>query len=110
MKYRILLLALIAVLVGLLFATNRTGSAGETMRLEELANKTHMHGIAVDSADPVRLYLVTHHGFYVLSVNGNATRLSDNGDDYMGFTPHPTDPSVFYASGHPARGGNTGFI
>jgi photosystem II stability/assembly factor-like uncharacterized protein len=28
----------------------------------------------------------------------------------MGFTPHPTDPSTLYASGHPSSGGNLGFI
>src|SRR3546814_9519058 len=28
----------------------------------------------------------------------------------MGFTPHPADPDVLYASGHPAGGGNLGFI
>src|SRR3546814_10407020 len=28
----------------------------------------------------------------------------------MGFTPHPADPEVLYASGHPAGGGNLGFI
>src|SRR3546814_16276326 len=28
----------------------------------------------------------------------------------MGITPHPSDPDVFYASGHPAGGGNLGFI
>ena len=28
----------------------------------------------------------------------------------MGFMPHPTDPSVLYASGHPAGGGNLGFL
>ena len=38
-----------------------------------------------------------------------ATRISDNQNDYMGFTPHPSDSNVFYASGHPASGGNTGF-
>jgi photosystem II stability/assembly factor-like uncharacterized protein len=30
--------------------------------------------------------------------------------DFMGFTPHPADPKVLYASGHPAGGGNLGFI
>ena len=30
--------------------------------------------------------------------------------DYMGFIPHPTDPSLLFASGHPAGGGNLGFI
>jgi photosystem II stability/assembly factor-like uncharacterized protein len=28
----------------------------------------------------------------------------------MGFTPHPADPSVLYASGHPSNGGNLGFL
>jgi len=26
------------------------------------------------------------------------------------FSPHPDDPAIFYASGHPASGGNLGFI
>jgi photosystem II stability/assembly factor-like uncharacterized protein len=38
-----------------------------------------------------------------------ATRLSPV-QDFMGFTPHPTDPSVLYASGHPSSGGNLGFL
>lgn len=28
----------------------------------------------------------------------------------MGFTPHPTEPNIFYASGHPAGGGDLGLI
>src|SRR3546814_20068354 len=28
----------------------------------------------------------------------------------MGFPPNPTDPDLLYASGHPAGGGNLGFI
>ena len=28
----------------------------------------------------------------------------------MGFNPHPSDPAKLYASGHPAEGGNLGFI
>jgi photosystem II stability/assembly factor-like uncharacterized protein len=42
--------------------------------------------------------------------DGSAQRISKSTDDYMGFTPHPADPSVLYASGHPASGGNLGFI
>jgi hypothetical protein len=30
--------------------------------------------------------------------------------DFMGFTPHPSDPATLYSSGHPAGGGNLGFI
>lgn len=86
------------------------GFAGETTTLNVLAGKTHFHGIAVHPVDPDRFYLATHHGFFLIAPDGSAKRLSDNRNDYMGFTPHPTDPEVFFASGHPAGGGNLGFI
>jgi photosystem II stability/assembly factor-like uncharacterized protein len=66
--------------------------------------------LAVDAKEPSRLYLATHNGFFVLTADGRATRLSDIGDDFMGFTLHPTDPTIFSASGHPAGGGNLGFL
>lgn len=82
----------------------------QTMALAELSKKTHIHGMAVDPGDGSRLYIATHHGFFVVSPDGQATRISRDTNDYMGFTPHPTDPSVLFASGHPAGGGNLGFI
>ncbi len=87
----------------------RSPSAAETT-VTELAKKTHFHGIAVDSGDPSRLYLATHHGLFEVMSNGKARRISNTRDDFMGFTPHPTDASVLYASGHPKSGGNLGFI
>jgi photosystem II stability/assembly factor-like uncharacterized protein len=84
-------------------------AAAETVPLSELEKQTHYHGLAVDPADPSRLYLATHHGLYLVSADGMATRLSQV-QDFMGFTPHPTDPSVLYASGHPSNGGNLGFL
>ncbi len=78
--------------------------------LAELRASTHIHGIAVDPKDTQRIYLATHHGFFVVTPDGIARRVSQNQNDYMGFTPHPTDPSALYASGHPAGGGNLGFI
>jgi photosystem II stability/assembly factor-like uncharacterized protein len=84
-------------------------TATETVQLSELNQRTHYHGLAVDPADPSRLYLATHHGFYVVAADGTATRVSEV-QDFMGFTPHPTDPSVLYASGHPSNGGNLGFL
>lgn len=84
-------------------------TAAESVPLSELDKQTHYHGLAVDPADPSRLYLATHHGFYRVSAGGTATRLSEV-QDFMGFTPHPTDPSVLYASGHPSGGGNLGFL
>lgn len=84
--------------------------AQEAVPLAELSGRTHFHGLAVDRADPSRLYLATHHGVFRIGPDGTAQPVSEGRDDYMGFTPHPTDPSVLYASGHPEGGGNLGVI
>jgi hypothetical protein len=103
------LLSLFAVAtIGVSFV-NRSFSAGETT-IPALAKETHFHGIAVDGNDPTRLHLATHHGFYSVGPDGRARRISRTSDDFMGFTPHPSDPAVLYASGHPAGGGNLGVI
>ena len=81
----------------------------ERVQLSALDQQTHYHGLAVDPADPSRLYLATHHGFYLVYPDGTAERVSAV-QDFMGFTPHPTDPSILYASGHPSSGGNLGFL
>lgn len=78
-------------------------------RITALAKDTHFHGIAVGPTDSSRVYLATHHGLYVMGHDGRAQRISEV-RDYMGFTAHPTDPTVLFASGHPAGGGNLGFI
>jgi hypothetical protein len=75
-----------------------------------LSRSTHFHGIAVAADDPSRLYLATHHGLYAVALDGGADRISANRNDYMGFTPHPSDPNLLYGSGHPVGGGNMGFI
>ena len=95
------------LLVGLFI--NSSVGQGETT-VSNLAEKTHVHGIAVDPKDPSRLLLATHHGFHIVSPDGTVEQVSETNDDFMGFTPHPSDPSTFYASGHPERGGNTGVI
>lgn len=81
--------------------------AAETVRLSEVS---HLHGIAVDATDPSRLYLASHHGVWLTNPDGTATRVSDNRNDYMGFTPNPARPGSFFASGHPERGGNLGVL
>jgi photosystem II stability/assembly factor-like uncharacterized protein len=96
------------LLVGLAVLLSTPGVvAAETVSLESIA---HIHGVSVDPKDPQRLYLATHHGLYLTSPDGTAERISPHRDDLMGFTPHPADPTTFFASGHPARGGNLGFI
>ncbi len=106
---RSLLLLLFAVAI-LAVALLLQPLAAENMTISEIAEKTHFHGIAVDPRDASRVYLATHHGFFVVGPDGMAKRVSENADDFMGFTPHPTDPSILYASGHPASGGNLGII
>lgn len=84
--------------------------AQPSVPVSELARQTHFHGLAVDPADPSRLFLATHHGFFAVTMDGRAGRLSHDTHDFMGFTPSPGDPSVLFASGHPASGGNLGFM
>ncbi len=84
-------------------------TAAEGVPLSQLRQQTHFHGLAVDPTDRSRLYLATHHGFFLLGADGMATRVSQV-QDFMGFTPHPGDSKILYASGHPAGGGGLGFI
>lgn len=97
--------------VAVLMALSSAARPAEVERvpLATLDQQTHYHGIAVDPADRSRLYLATHHGFYRVHPDGTAERMSAV-QDFMGFTPHPTDPSILYASGHPRSGGNLGFL
>ena len=75
-----------------------------------IAEVSHIHGIAVDPKDSSRLYLATHYGVFHTAPDGTAERVSENTNDYMGFTPHPADADVIYASGHPPQGGNMGVL
>lgn len=84
--------------------------AGEKIPLLKLVEQTHVHGIGVAPGDPETIWLATHHGFYAVDADGAAERLSDTRSDFMGFSPHPSDPSVLFASGHPQSGGNLGVI
>jgi len=102
------LLAIVAVAgIGGLYVSGAFSQGPTT--IVALAKDTHFHGIAVDPADSSRVYLATHHGLYVVGHDGRAQRISEV-CDYMGFTAHPTDATILFASGHPAGGGNLGFL
>jgi photosystem II stability/assembly factor-like uncharacterized protein len=94
-----------------LFLAAPTGdlAAAETNSVSDLPAQTHIHGLAVDLGDPSYVFIATHHGLYRAGPDGNAVLVSEV-QDFMGFNPHPTDPSRLFASGHPAGGGNLGFI
>jgi photosystem II stability/assembly factor-like uncharacterized protein len=106
MHARILALGFAAIAAA---AADRT-EAAEAVPVSQLVQATHFHGLAVDPQDSTRLLLATHHGVFAVAADGTATLLSEQADDFMGFTPHPADPAVLFASGHPQGGGNLGFI
>jgi photosystem II stability/assembly factor-like uncharacterized protein len=71
---------------------------------------SHVHGLAVDLANPQRLLVATHHGLMAIEPSLDVTPVSAEKSDFMGFVAHPGDPNVFYASGHPPSGGNMGVL
>lgn len=99
--------AVAAAAIAAAFGASQVRAASEV----PLADIAHIHGIAVHPSDPTRLFLATHHGLFLASPErGTAEPISATRDDFMGFTPHPGEADVFYASGHPAGGGNLGVI
>ena len=77
--------------------------------LAELAQHTHYHGIAFARSGTATLLLASHHGVFALDKDGTATQVSPV-QDFMGFSPDPAQAMSYYASGHPADGGNSGFL
>jgi len=69
----------------------------------------HAHGLAVDVNDPKKLLIATHNGLFMLQNDKDLYQVGPKKDDYMGFSPHPTDSNTFFTSGHPKGGGNIGF-
>lgn len=96
-----------ALLVALLFLLSGCASdepAPDTIELPDI------HGIAIDPTDASVLYVATHSGLLRLVDEAQWSHVGTARDDYMGFAPHPSDPNVFWASGHPRTGGNLGVI
>lgn len=91
-----------------LVALATVGSASAET-LGELAQRTHFHGIAVNRSGTAPILLASHHGIYAVSGSGEVMLVSPV-QDYMGFSPDPAEALTFYASGHPAQGGNLGFL
>ncbi|GHE19980.1 WD40/YVTN/BNR-like repeat-containing protein [Halomonas urumqiensis] len=100
-------LLVVAVLVALLVGCSREPSG---ISLEQMRQQTHIHGLAFDRSDSERVWLATHHGFYAIGRDGMVRRVSDEAHDFMGFALHPEEAETFFASGHPARGGNLGVV
>jgi len=82
-------------------------SAQETVPLDAIP---HIHAIAENQSQPDQIYLATHTGLFLAASNGEAVRVSENTDDLMGLVRHPTDPSIFFASGRSSTGGKLGVL
>jgi photosystem II stability/assembly factor-like uncharacterized protein len=91
-----------------LLIRNRT-EGNPVDNLYPVSSFSHAHGLAVDSANPTKLYIATHQGLFVLINDKDLYRIGASQDDYMGFTPHPALANIFFTSGHPRFGGNLGF-
>jgi len=70
---------------------------------------SHVHGLAVDRNDSNRVYIATHDGLLAVQNDTDLLRVGSSRDDFMGFSPHPTNPNILFSSGHPKGGGNIGF-
>lgn len=88
---------------------NNTDSNSSSNALIPEQSITHGHGLAVDVDDPSKLYIATHDGLFVLINDKDLFRVGKSTDDYMGFSPHPTDANTLFSSGHSSAGGNIGF-
>lgn len=97
---------------GILLLSQRGGNTSSNSPSSNLYPEqaiSHGHGLAVDVKDPNKLYIATHYGLLMLVNEKDLFRVGKSRDDYMGFSPHPTESSVFFSSGHPSYGGNIGF-
>lgn len=69
----------------------------------------HIHGLGYDDSSGI-VYIATHYGLFVLKDDKFLYKLGPSRDDFMGFSLHPANPKIIFASGHPRTGGNTGVI
>ena len=111
-KTLLLLIAALAVIALLIIRqpAEPASDMGDVSEDEHVSMYEHAHAIGLHPDDPSLVYVGAHNGLYLLQ-GDEAERLGDRQDDFMGFVPHPTDPDVFFASGHDAKtGANLGLI
>lgn len=100
----------LASLVAVLLASSMTPAlAEEPGNVTELVQSTHIHGLAFDPQDGERVFIATHDGLYTFDLETQVLApRGDNRQDFMGFSVDPS--GIFYGSGHPETGGNSGVI
>ena len=70
----------------------------------------HIHGLGIEPADRIILYIATHGDFYQSHDGSPPFKVDIVRADYMAFNAPPSAGIPLYASGHPSTGGNTGLI
>lgn len=98
-------LALILAVVFLTSGDEDPAGEGSYTPVSSLAD---IHGLAVDPERSEVLYVATHNGLIRAVNDTDWARVGASQDDYMGFSIHPTNGSIFWVSGHPKSGGNMG--
>lgn len=104
----VLALAVIAGILLLGKSDNQSKNA-DSGYLTPVSSLRDVHGLAVDAADPSKVWIASHIGLHLLKDDKDLYVIGSQRADYMGFSPHPTDANTFFTSGHPASGGNLGF-
>ncbi len=109
-KALFILIPILIVAIGIiLFVRQGKENNPSNNKLSPATEITHGHGLGLDSNNFHNLYIATHHGLYLLMNDKDLFAVGEDGNDYMGFSPHPRESQVFFASGHPRTGGNIGF-
>src|SRR5919106_1462108 len=87
---------LVAVLAMLILVSKAVAQApGDPVEIH------HIHGLAIDRGDPGVVYVATHTGLARLKKGAAPAWVGSQRFDFMGFTTHPTEAAVVFASGHP---------
>lgn len=105
------LLAIVVIAFGaIIFVNQKDNNRTSSEYLRPASALQDVHGLAVDVADPAKLWIASHNGLYVLKDDKNLFKAGSSNDDYMGFAQDPTRSDTFYTAGHnAAMTGNKGF-
>lgn len=109
-KYLVGLVVIVIIII--FFVASRDSSNTSDLAKKDLTSIdsiSHGHGLVVDPIDKNKVYIATHYGLLVLVNEKDLFQVGNKKDDYMGFSAHPSDPNIFFSSGHPSTGGNIGF-
>jgi hypothetical protein len=77
------------------------GAAASAFAQGGPAEVHHIHGLALARKDPKTVYVATHTGLVRVRPGGEPEWVGGHRFDLMGFTAHPSEPNLMFASGHP---------